>query len=97
MTKLTDQSNIPQTCPMINELTSAVKSASWPEDGFWDESRVLEILEQVRTANSKLRNWGNLLFAEKRLLEERLQFVKRELEELKYCNTVCQKLNRSTP
>lgn len=69
MNRRTDNAPIGHTCPMINEVISAIESLVMPEDCWWTKEGVLEIMEKIRSANDQLRTWGNDLHDELSILE----------------------------
>jgi hypothetical protein len=50
-----DNAPIPMTCPLIDEIIESIDS----ED--FNKYEVINMIEQVRKANSRLRTWGNEL------------------------------------
>lgn len=79
-----DHSGVKYTCPLIDEVISAVKSipAEVYEYTYWTEKRLIEILEEIRTANSTLRDYGNCLFDDKENLESDVDYFKNKKEYL---------------
>lgn len=75
-----DNAPVGHTCPMIDEVISAIKSVNWDENNYWDESRLVEIMEKIRSANDSLRTWGNDLCYERDELENYAEDLKRQLE-----------------
>jgi hypothetical protein len=59
MSRNEDRAPVPHTCPIIDEVISALLSAEFSEGDYWDSKRAIEIMENIRIANSKLREWGN--------------------------------------
>ncbi len=55
----TDDSGVPYTCPKIDEVIAAVKSIEWTPDLWHDEKSLVNILEEIRTANNDLREHAN--------------------------------------
>lgn len=80
MARYRDYSDVPNTCPLIDEVISAINSVDWGEDNYWDAKTVVEIMEKIRKANSELREWGNALYREKDELEDEVKSLKNELE-----------------
>jgi len=78
-----DHSGVPYTCPLINEVISAVKSVEWPENSYWDATRVIEILEQIRTHNEKLRQFGIDTYIERDEYSYKVDDLEREIDQLK--------------
>ena len=48
---------VPHTCPLIDEVISAIESVDW-EETYWEKSKLIETMEKIREANSTLRSWG---------------------------------------
>lgn len=96
MARYRDQAPVGNTCPLIDEVISAVEDATFEENIWWDKESVTAILEKIRSANSELREWGNYEYeraedaekerdnfeAEKLDLEEELRELKERVAEL---------------
>jgi len=54
-----DKSPVPYTCPKINEVISAIQTIEWPDNSWWTSESLINIMEDIRTANHALREWGN--------------------------------------
>ncbi len=60
-----DNSPVEYTCPKINQVIRFLKSIAWDENDkdekdFCDECQdILNIMEEIRQDNEKLRQWGN--------------------------------------
>lgn len=78
-----DNSGIDNTCPKIDEVISAVNSVNWDEDNYWDAKKVIEIMEEIRKANTDLREWGNQMYRERDELQDQLDDLERENKDLK--------------
>lgn len=50
-----DKAPVPMTCPLIDEIIESIDSEEY------DKENVIQMIEQVRKANSRLRTWGNEL------------------------------------
>jgi predicted RNase H-like nuclease (RuvC/YqgF family) len=70
---------VPHTCPMIDEVISALDSVDWT-DTYWDKKYLTEIMEKIRNANNSLRSWGNDLCNDLEKLEKQSQSDYIELE-----------------
>jgi septal ring factor EnvC (AmiA/AmiB activator) len=77
-----DDSRIPQTCPLINEIIDAVKSVDWKKDDWHDEKGLLDIIEQIRKHNGDLRDWGSDKNQEIHDLNEELNDLRNEVRHL---------------
>jgi len=58
MARHKDHSPVSHTCPMIDEVISAINSVDW-EETYWTKKQLIEIMENIRSHNGKLRDWGN--------------------------------------
>lgn len=83
MSRFRDNSGIPNTCPKIDEVISAIKSVDWGDDNYWDEKGLTEIMEKIRNANSELRDWGNEMNRERDDLQGLLDDLENENKKLK--------------
>lgn len=81
MANYRDQSGIPNTCPKIDEVISAIKSVGWSEDEFHSEKCLIATMEEIRSANSSLRDWGNEQFSEKENAESDRDYHEKEVAE----------------
>ena len=48
MSRYHDNSNVPHTCPKIDEVISAIKSVEWTDEDYWDEKGLVDIMEDIR-------------------------------------------------
>ena len=67
-----DNAPVPHTCPMINEIISAIDSVNW-EETYWTKKDLIETMEKIRKANDSLRSWGNDLHDDLEKLENQSQ------------------------
>jgi cell division protein FtsB len=67
-----DNAPVPHTCPMINEIISAIDSVDWKET-YWTKEDLIETMENIRKANDSLRIWGNDLHDDLEKLEKQSQ------------------------
>ena len=67
-----DNAPVPHTCPMINEIISAIDSVDW-EETYWTKKDLIETMEKIRKANDSLRSWGNDLHDDLEKLENQSQ------------------------
>ena len=77
-----DDSRVPQTCPLINEVIDAVKSVEWEENNWYDEKGLVDILEQIRKHNGDLRDWGSEKNHEIHDLNEEVNDLQEEIRRL---------------
>ena len=83
MARNRDYAPVGNTCPLIDEVISAIESADWSENTFHTAQSVSEIMEKIRSANLELRNWGNDEFKRAEELDKDLDYANREIEQLK--------------
>ena len=67
-----DNAPVPHTCPMIDEIISAIDSVNW-EETYWTKKDLIETMEKIRKANDSLRSWGNDLHDDLEKLENQSQ------------------------
>lgn len=67
-----DNAPVPHTCPMINEIISAIDSVDW-EETYWTKKDLIETMEKIRKANDSLRSWGNELHDDLEKMEKQSQ------------------------
>lgn len=85
-----DYSPIRHTCPMIDEVINIIMYPEWDlsdpdEEKLRDEFKeAIDIMEQIRTANSTLREWGNETYIEKLDLEKEIDWLEKRVAELEY-------------
>ena len=83
-----DNSPVPHTCPKINEVINFIKSIHWDledeDEAYFDNEGklILDVLEEIRSANDSLRTWGNELYQEKDDLEDERDDLNRIIEGL---------------
>lgn len=66
-----DNAPVRYTCPMIDEIISAIDSVEWDEE-YWTKKELIETMENIRHANDLLRSWGNDLYEKLQKLENQL-------------------------
>ena len=74
-----DNAPVPYTCPMIEEIISAIDSVEWIGT-YWDKKYLFEVMEKIRKSNDSLRSWGNDLHDDFEKLESQSQKDYIELE-----------------
>ena len=63
MSRRTDNSNVPHTCPKIDTVIDFLENAEYhlEQDTFYIKiDEMVNIMEQIRTANIDLRVFGNM-------------------------------------
>lgn len=76
-----DNSPVGYTCPMIDEIIDFIKNCSTENE--IEKKEAINVMEKIRTANDKLRTWGNEMFDEKEDYEKEKNQLENEVEELK--------------
>jgi len=74
-----DKSPVPHTCPMIDEVISAIDSVDW-EATYWTKNNLIETMEKIRSANDSLRNWGNEKCDEVAELEDKITDLEKDIK-----------------
>lgn len=74
-----DNAPVPHTCPMIDEIISAIDSVDWT-DTYWDKKDLIETMEKIRKANNSLRNWGNDKHTECEQLEDQINDLEKDMK-----------------
>jgi hypothetical protein len=82
MGRYIDNSDVPHTCPKIDEVISAIESVDWSENSWWDAKRLIEIMEGIRSSNLKLRGWGNEMCRERDEYERQADSLAKEIKNL---------------
>lgn len=88
MGRYTDNAPIGNTCPKIDSVISFINGIKWDlededEEILSRESKeIIEVLEEIRTANSTLREWGNQEFQDKEYLEKERDEMEGKIQEL---------------
>ena len=74
-----DNAPVPHTCPMIDEIISAIDSIEWDET-YWTKKDLIETMEKIRKANDSLRNWGNDKHTECDELENQISDLEKDIK-----------------
>ena len=88
MARYRDNSNVKETCPMIDEVIGFLLKIEWldneDEQELKKESELLvNTLEEIRDCNKSLRDWGNEQYKERNEFEEQVEDLEKEIEQLK--------------
>lgn len=54
-----DNSGVSNTCPLINEVIDFVGNLDYEDILPYEKTKIINILEQIRSMNLSLRDWGN--------------------------------------
>lgn len=74
-----DNAPAPHTCPMIDEVIRAINSVEW-KDSYWSKNELFELTEDIRSANSTLRSWGNEQYDECENLKDKIYDLENDLK-----------------
>ena len=75
-----DNAPVSYTCPMINKVISVLESLNWDDCSWYRKEDVIDIMEEIRDANDKLRCWGNEKHEECEELEDRIFELEQSIE-----------------
>lgn len=76
-----DNAPVGKTCPIIDKVISFIQSIDYEGMNMSDYSNALDRMEEIRSANGALRDWGNEEYKRAEELESELDNVKSELED----------------
>lgn len=76
-----DNAPVPHTCPVIDEVISAIDSVDW-EETFWNKTYLIKRMEDIRSANASLREWGNERQDDCEKLEDKIEELECKIESL---------------
>jgi chromosome segregation ATPase len=90
MARYRDEAPVGNTCPLIDSVISLIDNLSnyditdddEKKDMLHDVKVANDILEEIRSANSSLRDWGNELYSDKEDLEKENNLLKGEISDL---------------
>ena len=85
MSRNRDNAPIGYTCNQINEVIGFLESIQWDEtetELAKECSSMLNVMEEIRTANDTLRTWGNELYNEKIEIEDDRDDLNKVIEKL---------------
>lgn len=70
---------------MIDKVISFIKDLGNSIEDFpsSDVRHYVDVMEEIRSANSTLRDWGNEMFTRVQELEDDLDYSERQIEKLK--------------
>lgn len=81
--KYRNEDPTPNTCSKIDEVIGILISANIDEDPWYNEKEAIGLMEEIRTANEKLREWGRDLCQIRDDLQDEINSLKRENENLR--------------
>jgi len=76
-----DNAPVPHTCPVIDEVITAIDSIDW-EDTSWNKIYLIKKMEHIRDANYSLRTWGNEKQDDCEKLEDKIEELEYKIESL---------------
>ena len=88
MARKYDYTGVPQTCPKIDTVIRYVNQIKFDgsDDDLFDyeneRKEVIEVLEQIRSANDSLRVFANCTFEEKDEFEQERDLLEKQVKEL---------------
>lgn len=84
MSRYKDNSPVPQTCPLIDNVISIVDTIYryYEAVTIKEKEEIESVMEKIRKANSDLREWGNEMCNEKEELENTLEDKERYINKL---------------
>ena len=78
-----DYTGVPHTCPKIDEVISFINSlVEWDGEETHTLQELVDLMEAIRDANGKLRDFGNEKAKEVEELENELYNKRREIDSL---------------
>jgi predicted RNase H-like nuclease (RuvC/YqgF family) len=84
-----DNAPVPHTCPKIDKVISFLENIDWDTDNEDERDlsieckEMVDVMEEIRTANDALRTWGNEECNYKNEYEEEKRELEREVKNLK--------------
>lgn len=105
MARRGDPTDVDQTCPLIDEVLRFIEAVSTDnqdnEDYQKDCDRAEQVLEMIRTANSKLREFGIEQYERANKFENDFERSSNRIDELEYtimslekeCNSLASEIN----
>jgi len=85
MARKHDYTGVPQTCPKIDTVIRYIQSfklALEDEDSISEQTEIIDVLEQIRSANDELRTFANCTFEEKDEYEQERDLLENQVKEL---------------
>lgn len=88
MSRYSDNSGVSHTCPKIDEVIEFLNKIDWDLDDEYESNlayettKMIEVMEEIRTANSTLRDWGNDMCRERDEVQKDLEYYQSKNEDL---------------
>lgn len=79
-----DHTDIPNTCPFIDNVIRFIDSIDFDDDMSDEAVSICKILEEIRTHNSDLRDFGNEQYNRAEELNDDCNSYKETINELEY-------------
>lgn len=89
-----DPTGVSQTCPLIDEVISFLNNIEWDEgeeDLCKEATGMVQVLEMIRKANTKLREFGHEQYERASEFEKDLERASNRIDELEHTITVLEK------
>lgn len=65
-----DNSGINETCPIIDNVIRFIDSLSDGDVPYQDKKDAIDYMEEIRSMNAKLREWGNEMYVERNEIDD---------------------------
>jgi predicted RNase H-like nuclease (RuvC/YqgF family) len=78
-----DYAPVGATCPEIDSVIAFIDSIDCEDISVSSIKATINLLENIRNANDLLRGWGNGLYEENEILEEKIGELENSISELK--------------
>ena len=88
MARNTDHSGVPHTCPLIDSVIDFISNIDFNEEQKYfsrEATKMVDILENIRTHNSNLRDFGNNMCKERDSIEDDNTDLTNKVSELESC------------
>lgn len=88
MSRYSDNSGVPNTCPKIDEVIDFLHNIDWDLDDedecdlAHETTKMIQVMEEIRKANSTLRDWGNDMCRERDEAQKDLEYYQSKNEDL---------------
>jgi septal ring factor EnvC (AmiA/AmiB activator) len=93
-----DPTGVSLTCPLIDEVIAFLNNIEWDEDEKdldTDATRIVQVLEMIRKANSQLRNFCEEQYDRANEFEKDLERASNRIDELEHsCKSLEKEVNQ---